>query len=279
MQWDNPRDSARKAIRGSVSDVDWQQNSVFITRLRKEIGNHAITNHPAIRLLREAAFSKEAIKKIHLEYRHAMVQIFTDALLMAQFQCRQLEPRLTSGSKMHARFLLTLNVLDEFGFRPGVDANGYYRGNSFAAHYPMFEDVIDAMGISRTERNKYVLSEISQKIVQHLESTYDSLSQVVSLMAVGEEVVVLFSAPLRENTKAIGVNVQSGYYMCHGTSDDSEAEADDDTHEDDLWYILQGSLLPEEREKIAQLCMQYCDLWVTFWDEQVARLEGVVGHK
>ncbi len=41
-----------------------------------------------------------SLNKNHLEYRHAIVQIFTDALLMAQFQTKQLEPKLHSGAKM-----------------------------------------------------------------------------------------------------------------------------------------------------------------------------------
>ena len=55
------------------------------------------------------------------------MQTFTDALLMAQFQTKQLEPRLHAGAKMFPRFLLSLNIFDEFGFRPGLDKDGYYQ--------------------------------------------------------------------------------------------------------------------------------------------------------
>jgi hypothetical protein len=37
---------------------------------------------------------------------------------------------------MYPRFLLNLNILDEFGFRPGFDQDGYYSGNPEYAHYP-----------------------------------------------------------------------------------------------------------------------------------------------
>jgi len=84
---------------------------------------------PAIAALNGGGLGLCTMRRIHLEYRHAIVQIFTDALLAAQFQSRQLEPRLTAGATMAPRFLLTLNDLDEFGFRPGLDSNGYYRSN------------------------------------------------------------------------------------------------------------------------------------------------------
>ena len=46
---------------------------------------------------------------------------------MAQYQTKQLEPRLHAGAKMFPRFLLSLNIFDEFGFRPGADRDGYYQ--------------------------------------------------------------------------------------------------------------------------------------------------------
>jgi len=53
---------------------------------------------------------------------------------------------------MYARFLLTLNDLDEFGFQPGIDSSGYYRGNPNNAHYVLFERVLDELDISLEKR-------------------------------------------------------------------------------------------------------------------------------
>lgn len=107
---------------------------------------HPVSHHPAIETLNNGEINKENLKRIHLEYRHAIVQTFTDALLMAQYQTKQLEPRLHAGAKMFPRCLLSLNIFDEFGFRPGTDKDGYYQGNPEYAHYPLFEDVLDDFG-------------------------------------------------------------------------------------------------------------------------------------
>lgn len=269
---DDPRQLARVAIQRSMPEDLWLQNKQFMMNLKQRLQQHPIATHPAIQALNQGRFNPGQLQHIHLEYRYAIVQTFTDALLVAQFQSRQVESRLAPGSKMQARFLLTLNTLDEFGFQPGTDASGYYRGNPCYAHYPLFEQLLDSLGITPEARRAYTPSAIAKKVRTHLEDSFDDFSKVTSLLAVAEEEVVLFSAPLRENTKAIGVSVSSGYYRCHGTSSDSQAEANDDAHEDDLWYVLMQALVPEQYKVTIDLCEQYCDLWVEFWDTQVALL-------
>lgn len=273
MSLNDPRQSARDLLKETVPSQKWKQNSEFIDRLREGISKHPVARHPVIESLNASSFDLKGVRQIHLEYRHAIVQIFTDALLMAQLQTRQLEPELKSGSKMYARFLLTLNTLDEFGFKPGVDSSGYYQGNALGAHYPLYEGVLDELGIGQTEREQYEPSKLSHKLRSFLENSYDNLAGIISLLAAGERVVVLFSAPLRENAKTVGVDTSKGYYMNHGASDDDQAEGDDDTHEDDLWYVLMQALSPDKYEKIEKLCEEYCDLWVEFWDIQMEPIE------
>ncbi|NJN88845.1 MAG: hypothetical protein HC881_24390 [Leptolyngbyaceae cyanobacterium SL_7_1] len=273
MQTDDPRQTAKALIKASISPMLWAENASFVASLRQSLEQHSITTHPAIDALNQKRFDKHQMQRIHLEYRHAIVQIFTDALLAAQFQTLQLEPRLKPGSKMYARFLLTLNDLDEFGFVPGVDHQGYYRGNPSGAHYPLFEQVLDELDVSLEQRLQYVPTATSSEVRAYLEHTYSDLCAVTSLLAVAEEEVVLFSAPLRRNAHHVGVSVSSGYYLCHGTSDDQLANACDDTHEDDLWYIVMQAILPEHYSAIAELCLRYCDLWVEFWDAQMSLLQ------
>ncbi|NJL20716.1 MAG: hypothetical protein HC895_07745 [Leptolyngbyaceae cyanobacterium SM1_3_5] len=259
-------------MKASVPATLWADNERFVADLRQRLQQHPVASHPAISALNQSSFNRAQIQQIHLEYRHAIVQSFTDALLMAQYQTRQIEPRLSPGSKMAARFLLTLNNLDEFGFQPGADATGYYRGNPANAHYPLFEQVLSELGISFEDRLAYQPSAIADRVRQFLEASYFDLRAVASLLAVAEEEVVLFSAPLRENARTVGVTVELGYYVCHGTSDDLQANADDDTHEDDLWYVLMQALTPDRYDQIAHLCEHYCDLWVEFWDAQMCLL-------
>jgi hypothetical protein len=267
-----PRQTTKKLIQASILPDRWTANEQFVQDLREKLNQHPVATHSAITALNQRRFNQVQLQQVHLEYRHAIVQIFTDALLMAQVQSRQLEPTLPPGSKMPARFLLTLNILDEFGFRPGIDCEGYYRGNPLNAHYPLFEQVLDELGLSLAQRQTYVPSEIAGRVRQYLEAAYDDFCLIASLLAVAEEEVVLFSAPLRHNAAAVGVDVSSGYYVCHGTSDDAEADADDDSHENDLWYVVMQSLTPERYADIEQACLEYCDLWVQFWDKQMKLL-------
>ena len=68
--------------------------------------------------------------------------------------------------------------------------------------------------------------------------------------------------------------MNDGYYYVHGVSDDDSAEAADDDHEDDLWFILTQALTDADRESLRTLGLRYCDLWVRFWDHQMTLADG-----
>ncbi|MCH7336779.1 iron-containing redox enzyme family protein [Acinetobacter sp. NIPH 2699] len=277
--FDNPRQKAIDGMRNSISADAWNNNVNFLKTLRAEISNHPVSKHPAIQLLNDGLIDKETLKHIHLEYRHAIVQVFTDALLMAQFQTKQLEPRLLSGSKMYPRFLLNLNILDEFGFRPALDKDEYYSGNPEYAHYPLFEDVLDDFELTQEERNNYLPSIIAQKVRSYLENSFHSYRAVTALLAVAEEEVILFSPALRQATHSVGFDVSSGYYHVHGVSDDTSSEGADDDHEDDLWFVLAQACTGDDYAAIRKICFEYCDLWQQFWDEQIASYQYEANRK
>jgi hypothetical protein len=184
---------------------------------------------------------------------------------MAQYQARQLEPRMPAGTKMLARFLLTLNVLDEFGFQPGTSSTNYYRGNPSYAHYPLFEKVLNELNISVEERERYIPSAIATTVKDYMEQSYNSYIAVVALLAVAEQQVILYSPPLRQATKSVGLNVEHGYYYVHGISTDHTALAADDDHENDLWFTLIQACTPDIYASLLETCMHYCDLWNQFW--------------
>lgn len=269
VDFDSPRLKALAGMQASVDAATWEGNLKFIESLKAKIAEHPVTNHQAISILNSGKLGREAMKLIHLEYRHAIVQIFTDALLMAQFQSKQLEPRLAPGSKMYPRFLLSLNIFDEFGFRPSFDKENYYMGNPEYAHYPLYENVVDEFGVTIQERESYKPTEISNQVRTQLEESYTDYKLVSALLAVAEEEVILFSPPLREATKALGIEVSNGYYYVHGVSSDAEAEAADDDHEEDLWLILAQACVEQDYDYITDACLKYCDLWTQFWDKQL----------
>nr|WP_218955264.1 iron-containing redox enzyme family protein [Acinetobacter sp. 10FS3-1] len=256
-------------MQASVDAATWEKNLKFIEYIKAKIAEHKVAHHPAIGILNSGKLGKEAMKLIHLEYRHAIVQIFTDALLMAQFQTKQLEPRLAPGSKMYPRVLLSLNILDEFGFRPGFDKDNYYKGNPAYAHYPLYEDMVDEFNVTIEERTTFQPSAISDQVRAALEESYVDYKLVAALLAVAEEEVILYSPPLRQATKALGIDVSTGYYFVHGVSSDAEAEAADDDHEEDLWLILAQACTEQDYDYITEACLKYCDLWSQFWDKQL----------
>lgn len=266
---ENPRHSAINYLRTTIPVSEWDNNKRFIQQLKDKIQAHQITNHPMIEILNSGLLDKEGMITVQLEYRHAIVQIFTDALLMAQHLTKQLEPRLVAGSKMHARFLITLNILDEFGFKPGLSEQNYYLGDAMNSHYLLFEKLLDDYGVSQLQRNNFQPTPIATQVKEYLENTYDDLSSLCALLAVAEEEVILFSPPLRQNTNALGVDVSSGYYYVHGTSGDISADAADDEHVNDLWWILNQALTPDIYDNIESRCLEYCDLWYDFWDKQM----------
>ncbi|SAI47278.1 Uncharacterised protein [Bordetella ansorpii] len=264
-----PRQQALAAMRASVSPDLWEENAQFVAALREQVRTHPISNHRALELLTSGAFSKDQMIRIHLEYRHAIVQIFTDALLAAQLEARQLEPRLAPAAKIAPRFLLALNVFDEFGFRPGLDGEGYYRGSPLAAHYPLFEQVLDNYGVTAKQRASYEPSVLAREVRRCLADSYATYIDVVALLAVGEQEVIWFSPALRDATALLGIDVSDGYYRVHGVSTDQNSEAADDDHEDDLWHVLTQALVPEDYDRVRRLCVTYSDLWDAFWMHQI----------
>lgn len=275
--FDNPRKNAIDAMKRSVAPDQWERNSRFTESLRDKIKVHPIGAHPILEALKNGSFSIDALRRIHLEYRHAIVQLFTDALLMAQVQARQIEPRLPSGAKMAPRFLLALNILDEFGFEPGLDVAGYYRGNPSGAHYPLFERVLTDLGVSQHQRNSYIPSRHSKKLHKFLEESFFDYANVLALLAAAEEQVIIFSPALRVATSLVGVDVDRGYYHVHGTSDHENTNAHDDDHEADLWAALNQACTDDSHEWLEVSVLTYLDLWCEFWSQQLA--EDVAAHR
>lgn len=267
---DYPRKKAVSALMRSVSKEVWMENEAFTDILREKVQSNTLAKHPIIEILNRGDLSKACLQEIHLEYREAIVKVFTDALCMAIAQTRQLEPRLPPGSKIPPRFLLTLNTLDEFGFLPGLDAEGYYKGNPDYAHYPLFEDVLGALGIDDAERRSFVASQEAVNTREYLESHFHKYHHILLLLAIAETQVIIFSPPLKAAVELEGINITSGYYNVHGTTYDKESDGADDDHEDDLWASLNQALMPADYDEMGRVSSGYLTLWNRFWDKQMA---------
>ncbi|MCH9682020.1 MAG: hypothetical protein K0V04_11340 [Deltaproteobacteria bacterium] len=265
----NPRLRARQRIQASVPPSRWSHNGQQVARLRQQLRQHRLTRHPAITRLASEPWSHDRCVRTHLEFRHVAVQPFTDALVMAQYLTRNLEPTLPPGAKMYARALLTLNTLDEFGFWPGVCEQGYYLGDPIRAHYPLFESVLESLGVDRLQRDRYAPSGAACAAREALESSYRTLPLVLAFLGVLEEVVQLYSPSLRALARGQGVQTHDGYYHVHGRNDDPDSMAFDTDHQDDLWCCLQQSLGLVAYEDVSTIVGHYCDCLAAFWDEQI----------
>lgn len=274
----NPRLQALNIMKGTVPKSAWERNEIFTYNLRHKLNLHPINNHQAINVLTSQKIKKEVLQDIHLDYRHAIVKVFTDALTMAMTQTRQLEPRLPAGAKLAPRFLLTLNALDEFGFRPELDANNYYSGNPMFAHYPLYEDVLKELGLTKHAIDHFTPSHLSQKLLHFLESSFADYTSIITLLAVAELQVIIFSPPLRKATEFHSLDVNSGYYFVHGTSNDNDTAAADDDHEEDLWNALHQACTEADYNRLEATALEYMNLWNEFWNEQLSRIKSQSAH-
>ena len=119
----NPRAIAKQIMRDSIPEALRVENEAFFAALLQEIKNHPFSRNPAIAALNSGAFDKVALRDIHLDFHYAGVQVFTDAILIAQFHTRQLENRLGTKGKMASRFLLTEGGAQPIKRAPGRVAN------------------------------------------------------------------------------------------------------------------------------------------------------------
>lgn len=268
----NPREIAKQIMSKGIPEAVRVENEAFFAALLDDIKNHPMSHNRAIAALNAGAFDKAALRDIHLDFRYAGVQVFTDAILMAQFHTRQLESRLGAIAKMTSRFLLTLNVLDEFGFLPGCGKNNYYLGNPMMSHPLLFEGLLDDLGANDTMRDSFVASQAAREIRACFEEAFGDFWSLLAILAVAEEEVILFSPPMRQAAKAVGVNVEGGYYMVHGSSADVETNGYDDDHQGDVLYILVHTAQPQQYAQIYSTAMNFCELWDRFWHKQMERL-------
>lgn len=271
---DNPSENARLLMRSSVDESLLLQNEVFCSQLLHDIKSHPLFRNPAVDALQSGAFDKATLADVHLDFRHGGVQIFTDAIVMAQFHTRQLEPRLGAKGKMAPRFLLALNLLDEFGFRPGSgeSKNERYRGNPLLSHPLLFDAMLEEFGVDEFARDSFLESQAARQLRASFEGAFGDFWSLLVLLVVAEEIAMVYSPAMRRATSMVGVNVEHGYYMVHGSSEDTSATAFDDDHQRDAFEILLCTIEPHQYAEIRAVAMDCCMLWDYFWRAQMVRL-------
>ncbi|MCF9033685.1 hypothetical protein [Acinetobacter nectaris] len=251
-------------LKKSIPLTIWNESKENLDHLKEEILAHPLFKHSIIEKLNNANYSLEKIQDIHLEYQHSIVEIFTDALLMAQFQAKQLDPKIFPTIKMYPRFLIAFNINDEFGLS---SENNSYQNTPLNAHFCLFHRVLHDLKISKNKIDDYKCSSESNNVRLFLESTYSDYIKIVLALAIAEQQVITFSPPLKEAVKGLNIPTNEGYYDVHGTTDDTSISAADDLHEEDLWLLLNHSLHLTNFSEIRETALKYCDLWYEFWNK------------
>lgn len=258
------RQTTINLLKQSIPKEHWDKNQEKLDLLKEEILKHPLFEHNIITRLKNKSFSLDKIKKIHLEYQHSIVEIFTDALLMSQFQSKQLDHKIFSSIKMYPRFLIAFNINDEFGL--SSDHNSY-KDTPLNSHFCLFKNVLKDLNISEEQQETFVFSQEAINLRNFLENTYSEYIKVVLALAIAEQQVITFSPPLRDSVANLGIAVNKGYYNVHGTTDDGTTEAADDLHEQDLWLLLNHALHLYNFDEISKTAFDYCDLWNAFWNK------------
>ena len=263
---DQIRQNACNEMIASVGQQKWDENMQFLQGLISNVKNHKINQHPIVDSMQACDFSLQEMQTIHMEYR-AIVHIFTDALLMAQYQSRKIENVMKPGSKAYARFLLTLNTLDEFGFYYKIGEPCNFQGTPQRSHLILFENLMTDLSITDEDRQVFVPSPVTQKLKEYFLAAYDDYPLLLTLLAVAEEIVMIFSPVMRINTGALGIPVEKGYYQVHGVSDDEENDACDDFHQNDLWLILAQGAGGYDQDQLLANTDNFISLWEAFWTQ------------
>lgn len=263
------RDNALSLIKQSVPTDIWEVNTSKVTAIRNKLASHPLFSHPMIDILSNQTLPLSTVQNIHLEYQHSIVEIFTDALLMTQFQAKQLDEKIFASVKMYARFLITFNILDEFGF--SFQPNQQVTPTN--AHFCLFKEVLKDLELTELDVASYPYSPEAKALRSFLEKSYDNYAKLALLLAVGEQQVITFSPPLKKSFENLGLPTNRGYYHVHGVTQDTSIQAADDLHEDDLWVLLIQAFNFYDETELEQAAMTYCDLWQAFWEKMQRLVE------
>lgn len=264
-QSENARLEALTFIQSSLPPALWNENLDKIQQFKQQCVEHPLFQETILLRLNSQTLSLEKLKLIHINYFSAIVKSFTDALSMVIYQALQLESHqnIHHHSRIHAkayaRYLLSLNLIDELGF------NSYELNLSSPAksHLVYFIDLLHLLQINPLEQNQVVAEAF--ELHQFLQAHLHSYEHLLLILACAELQVIKYSEALRMNLEKYDAEFTHGYYACHGVVDESDKLANDDNHQDDIWALLTQSYMQDKQESYQQLIDDYLYLWQKFW--------------
>lgn len=253
-------------IKNAIPTDLWTFNTELVKPFRTEIDQHVLFEHDILEDLKHQKLNLQQLKTIHLNYLNCIVKIFTDALSMLIFQANQLESNQNIDiqnrilSKIYARYLLSLNLLDELGFNT-VDLQQSSPAKSHLAHYLK---ILEQFGVNHPIEQEKIESE-AFAIQDFIRSNYHSYLNLLLILSITEKQVIVFSEALHMNLKKFGEIFDQGYYACHGVANDQDNLANDDNHANDLWLLCIQAIRPENKSELHEVMQRYLSLWQAFW--------------
>jgi pyrroloquinoline quinone (PQQ) biosynthesis protein C len=258
----NARTTAYSIVEASIPRELWAQNAAFTEQLMAMIRGHALMQHPIAGRMSEGGFDTEGLRYFHLEYRHAFAQPFTTALSQAMVLAAGLEERLGAIGPISARFLFTLNVLDELGFR-ALDHG--FGGTPFESHYMRLQGIFDQLGVAEQERRAYVPSAAAARCRGIMEESYGDYVRLTAALALIETIAPPFMGAILDNLQA--------QHTEGGDADYYEEHAEgDDVHARDSWIALTQALTPDRHEEIRTAMAGWLDRMVDLADSMLQRM-------
>jgi hypothetical protein len=261
------RKEALNFVQQSLPAHLWNKNVNEVQPLKQICIEHPLFQHPILTRLNSQNLSLDQLKLIHLNYFTAIVKTFTDTLSMLIYQALQLEQHDNIHetervhAKSHARYLLSLNLIDELGF----NTHQLSLSSPTKSHLIYYLDLLKLLQIDPINSRAVVLE--AHTLNQFMQPHLSSYNHLLLILACAELQVIQFSEALRINLEKYNPQFTEGYYACHGVVDPSQKLANDNNHEDDLWALLTQSYHSDQQPEYEQLIKQYLQLWENFWSK------------
>ncbi|HET8932585.1 MAG TPA: hypothetical protein VFN67_04055 [Polyangiales bacterium] len=260
----NPRKHCREIMESLVPAPIWAKNIAFSKELKAMIEGHRLAKHDLLTKFEHAEFGIAAMQAVHLEFRYAFAQNFTDALIQAMVTAEQLEPRQGALGKVTARFLIQLNVLDELGFLPNSEAGSDYAGDPHNAHYVQFDNVLSDIGLTREQVQAYTPSAAAIKARRAVDGVRADHALLSVTLAVAETIFTRFAGPWAKSVSVSSeVDTSKGYHAIHVEHD---GQFIDDNHSEDMWFVFRQVAEPDRYAEIRAHVASTLDAWAAFCD-------------
>ena len=272
-QSEDARHEALSFVKNSLEKGSWEEHQTYVQNIRIIIENHSLFKHPILDKLKNKDLDLIQLREIHSNYFIAIVKIFTDALSILIYNCHALEKNKNIQdkkrilAKVHARYLLSLNLIDELGF----NTHNLSLSSPNKSHLAYFVALLAQLGINPVDEEH---ADIEANNVQSFIKSYlFDYQALLLILAITEQQVITYSEALSINISKYGSELTKGYYACHGLVGNGENLANDDNHQDDIWMLLTQALDVEKINHLYVLAEDYTNCWLKFWTKMSKQLE------